>query len=260
MKNTHIKGHAPLANSVDDLLDDQRTSVTESPNASNSSYPFDAMNLRVGDRMQAQPPAKVSIERFYVRVIGYLQNMSLLITTPVSANGVRLQLIEGDQLVMRVFANQNAFGFASDVLRACKLPYSYLHIAFPNSVQGTVVRKAPRVKTKIITKVRRAHGNHEMTGVISNLSASGILLDGRHDLADSGDTLHLEFRVKLHNIEAHLSVSGLVRSVFSDKTLEENSSALVHFGLEFMNLQPNDQMVLQSMVYQQMIERPQSLV
>jgi c-di-GMP-binding flagellar brake protein YcgR len=35
---------------------------------------------------------------------------------------------------------------------------------------------------------------------------------------------------------------------------------LAHFGLEFTELQPQDQMVLQSMVYQQMIERPQSLV
>ncbi|NCN98043.1 MAG: flagellar brake protein [Rhodoferax sp.] len=263
MKHTLTKGNTPLAASLDDLdnlLNDAQVTLAESHNTSNHGYPFEAMSLRVGDRLQAQPPSKVSTDRFYVRLIGYLQDMSLLITTPVSANGVRLQLIENDQLVMRVFANQSAFGFASDVQRVCKLPYSYLHIAYPKNVQGMVVRKAPRVKTKIIAKVRRAHGHHEHTGVISNLSASGVLLDGRHDLADSADTLCLEFKVKLHNIEAHLAVSAVVRTVFTDKSLEQNNSALAHFGMEFVGLQPNDQMVLQSMVYQQMIEQPQSLV
>ncbi|NCP82730.1 MAG: flagellar brake protein, partial [Rhodoferax sp.] len=112
MKHTLTKGNTPLAASLDDLdnlLNDAQVTLAESHNTSNHGYPFEAMSLRVGDRLQAQPPSKVSTDRFYVRLIGYLQDMSLLITTPVSANGVRLQLIENDQLVMRVFANQSAF-------------------------------------------------------------------------------------------------------------------------------------------------------
>jgi len=133
-------------------LAEDPTTPGSSANAPQSSFPFEAMNLKVGDRLQAQAPKKVSAERCFVRLIGYLQDLSMLITTPATVNGVRMQLMEGDQLVMRVFSSQNAFGFACDVQRVCKLPYNYLHISFPKDIQGTVIRKAARVKTKIIAK------------------------------------------------------------------------------------------------------------
>jgi len=242
-------------------FDEDSTATQPGSNAPQGSFAFEAMNLKVGDRLQAQPPAKVSAERCFVRLIGYLQDHSMLITTPATVNSVRLQLMEGDQLVMRVFSSQNAFGFACDVQRVCKLPYSYLHISFPKEVQGTVIRKAARVKTKIMATVRtKQEGDANLTGVISNLSANGALMDGLRNMAAVGDSIRLSFRLKLHNIEADLSVLAIVRAVFDDETLKQSGTSLAHFGLEFVDLQPNDQMILQSMVYQKMIEQPQSLV
>lgn len=226
-----------------------------------SSFPFEAMSLKVGDRLQAQAPQKVSSERCFVRLIGYFQDLSLLFTTPATVNGVRLQLIEGDQLVIRVFSSQNAFGFACEVQRVCKLPYNYLHVSFPKEVQGTVIRKAARVKTNIIVNVSAEQdGGANMTGVISNLSANGALVGGPRKIAEAGDSIRLTFRLKLHNIEAELSLFAIVRAVFDDERIKQSGALLVHFGLEFVDLQPNDQMLLQSMVYQTMIETPQSLV
>jgi hypothetical protein len=244
-----------------DLAQTPSTPRESSASAAQNSFPFEAMNLRVGDRLQAQPPTKVSSERCFVRLIGYVHDLSMLITTPATLNSVRLQLIEGDQLVMRVFSSQNAFGFACDVQRACKLPYSYLHISFPKEVQGTIIRKAARVKTKIIVKVgTQREGTTDQTAVISNLSSNGALLDGRRTMAEVGDSIQLTFRLKLHNIEAQLSLLGLVRAVFDDEKLKQSGTSLAHFGLEFVDILPNDQMLLQSMVYQKMIEQPQSLV
>lgn len=247
------------APSLTDSLADK--SMNPDSGAAQNGFAFDAMNLRVGDRLQVQPPARVSSERCPVRLIGYLQDMSLLITTPVTANSVRLQMMEGDSLVMRFFSGQNAFGFACDVQRACKLPYSYLHIAFPAKIQGTVIRKAARVKTKIIAKVRNdKDSTNEHTGVISNLSANGALLDARRTVAESGDAMKLTFKLKLHNIETELSLMAVVRAAFDDENLKQSGASLSHFGLQFVDLSPNDQMLLQSMVYQNMIEHPQSVI
>lgn len=237
------------------------TTPESSTTASQSGFPFEAMNLKVGDRLQAQPPKKVSAERCFVRLIGYLQDLSMLVTTPVTVNSLRLQLMEGDMLVMRVFSSQNAFGFACDVQRVCKLPYSYLHVSFPKEVQGTVIRKAARVKTKIIVKVRTEQGGGtDLTGILCNLSANGASMDGPRNTAGTGDSIRLTFPLKLHNIVANLSLVAIVRAVLVDETLKQSGTSLAHFGLEFVDLQPNDQMMLQSMVYQQMIEQPQSLV
>jgi c-di-GMP-binding flagellar brake protein YcgR len=243
-----------------------RTDELESPKAEEdggprTDFPFEAMNLKVGDRLQIQPPIKLSAERCNVRVVGYVPQQSLLLTAPVVSNGARLDLIERDQLVIRVFASQNAFAFACDVLRSCKLPYPYLHVSFPLTVQGTVVRKAPRVKTKIIAQVLpQGAGAASAPAVISNISANGALLDGRRNIAAMGDVLQMKFQIKLHNVDIPLTLLATVRAVFGEETTAVGAVPLAHFGLEFTDLQPQDQMVLQSMVYQQMIERPQSLV
>lgn len=242
-------------------VDEDPIAPESSSNASKSRFSFDDMGLKVGDRLQAQLPSKISAERCFVRLIGYLQDLSILITAPATVDGVRLQLMEGDKLVMRVFSNQNAFGFSCDVQRICKLPYSYLHISFPKEVQGTVIRKAARVKTKILARVRAEQGGDtDQTGVLSNLSANGALMDASRDLAATGDSIRLTFRIKLHNVEADLSLLAVVRAVFDDARIKQTETSLTHFGLEFVDLQPNDQMLLQSMVYQKMIEDPQSLV
>lgn len=245
----------------DNTLDENTAALELRASAPQSNFQFEAMGLKVGDRLQAQPPSKISTERCFVRLIGYMPDLSMMITAPTTVNNARMQLMESDHLVMRVFSNQNAFGFASEVLRVCKLPYSYLHISFPKEIHGTVVRKSARVLTKIFAKVRPERaGDSELTGVISNLSATGAMMDGSRDVAEKGDSIRLSFRLKLHNIEMDMSLNAVVRTIFEDGKLKQSGTSLTHYGMEFVDLQPNDQMLLQSMVYQQMIERPQSLV
>ena len=218
------------------------------------------MNLKVGNRVQIQPPPRLSNERGFVRVIGFLHGQSLLITTPRNAQGVALQLYEGEELVMRAFSGQNAFAFACSVLRASKVPYSYLHLSFPQTVRGTTIRKAPRVRTKISTEVRSLRSEEKkFTGVLSNLSAHGALLDAPRNFADEGDRLVLTFRLKLHEVENSLTLQAVVRAAADDEKARQKGSSLAHFGLEFAEMQPTDQMLLKSMVYQKIIEDPQSL-
>ena len=242
---------------AEELSTEQITKSSKDNGSQQSTYPFEEMKLKIGDRLQIQPPAQLSSERFIVKLIGYVNNASLLVTSPIDTNGLRLQLIEGEKLVVRVFSSQNAFGFASTIEKVCKLPFEYLHLSFPNEVQGMVIRKAPRVRTKIIAAVVTCtQGNESASAIISNLSASGALLDARRNLGGKGDVLKMSFRVNLHNIDAYLTVTAAVRAVFSD---EADNNGLVHHGLEFVDLQPNDSVILQSMIYQQMIERPHTL-
>jgi c-di-GMP-binding flagellar brake protein YcgR len=249
-----------MSRSTDDLTDEPSKPV-QSAKSTNERFPFEAMNLKVGDRLQAQPPAQLSAERCNVRLIGYAQDLSMLVTTPTLSNGVRLDLLERDQLVLRVFSSQNAFAFSSDVQRVCKLPYAYLHLSFPKEVQGTVIRKAHRIRIKIICNVRPdKEGANAVPGVLSNLSANGALLDGRRNMAELGDTLRVAFHMILHKVKVELALVAKVRAISGDEAADKVDSPLAHFGLEFIDLQPNDQMLLQSIVYQQMVERPQSLV
>jgi c-di-GMP-binding flagellar brake protein YcgR len=246
---------------TDELSSEQITAGSKSADPEQTSFPFDAMKLKVGDRLQIQPPVLLSPERFIVKLIGFVNNVSVLVTAPIDAKGMRLQLVEDEELVVRVFSSQNAFGFPCTVRKINKVPFDYLHLSFPTEVQGMVIRKAPRVRTRIIAAISTGGaGEDNASGIISNLSANGALLDARRNLADKGALIKLSFRVNLHNMDAYLTISAAIRAVFGDDVLENESTGLIHHGLEFVNLPPNDSVILQSMIYQQMIEQPQTVV
>ncbi len=243
----------------------QSESLDELPQ---KAYTFADMRLRIGDRMQLEPPSAVSTERHMVKVIGYVENVSLLTTAPV-ANGLRVPLRDGDKVVIRVFANQNAFGFDTFVLRAVKIPFDYLHLEFPTRIQGAVIRKSPRVKTKLITSVNRpgADGNFpsgedpaRQVGILLNLSVEGALLEAKAPLTEKGGRLRLAFRVNLHNVDAMITVPAVVRSIFTDEAkLKEGKTGGIMHGVQFQDMPANDGLVLQSMIYQKMIEHPHLL-
>jgi hypothetical protein len=223
-------------------------------------FTFDDMRLKAEDRLQLEPPSQLSRERFPVKVIGFLRGFSLLVTLPVTGDGRRLQLLESENVIMRLFTGQNAFGFASTVEKVSKYPFEYMHLSFPDRIQGIMIRKAPRIKARIIAAVRdeESEAAPQVPALISDISANGASLESKRPLGDKGDVLHLAFRVQLHSIEAYLSLKGVVRAVFG--TDEEVAAGNVRHGIEFQELRPNDSIILQSMIYQQMIENPQQVV
>jgi len=230
---------------------------------SGTQFNFDDMKLKPESRLQLEPPKQLGSERILVKVIGYLRGVSLLVTAPTTANGGRLQLLEGEQVVMRSFSGQNAFAFTCTVERACRLPYEYLHLSFPDFIKGVVIRKAARVKTHIIASVQNDNSrdaNEQAPALISNLSANGAALDTKSPLGEKGDILNLSFRVNLHTVDAFLTIKGVIRAVYSGEAVDNSDPESIRHGIEFQSLQPNDMIILQSMIYQQIVESPNQLV
>lgn len=225
-------------------------------------YSFDDMRLRVGDRIQLQPPSIVSPERYTVRLIGYLDNSSLLVTLP-KTNGVRVPLRENDTVVARIFSSQSAFGFSTRIERICKIPYDYMHLDFPAEIQGAVVRKAPRVRTRIIASIAPPDSQGETTrwsGVIVNLSANGALIKARQALGERDQLIRVSFRVNLHGIDTLLNVHAVLRSIAEDEAnFQTQADPMINHGVQFQDVAANDSVILQSLIYQQMIEHPHTL-
>lgn len=228
-----------------------------------AQFTFDDVKLKTESRLQLEPPKQLGSERIMVKVIGYLRGVSLLVTAPAMSNGVRLQLMEGEQVVMRSFSGQNAFAFACTVVRSCKLPYEYLHLSFPSTIQGVLIRKSARVKTNIIAAVQNSNSHNaaeQAPALISDLSANGAALDAKRPLGKKGDILNLAFRVNLHKIDAFLSINGVIRAMHNGEAADISGPEIIRHGVEFQSMQPNDMIILQSMIYQQIIESPHHVV
>ncbi len=221
-------------------------------------FSFEAMRLKVGDRFQLQLPPRFAGERVIVKLIGYLAPHSLMITPPRDVDGFRLPIEEGEGVFVRVFANENAFAFESLVSKVVRLPFDYLHLSFPSQVRGRNVRKAPRVKTRIICSLSASdQGADSAPGVLVNLSANGALLVTRGDSLSRGDVVRLSFRLMIHGIEVLMNLQAVVRSLIAGESATRQETS--YFGVEFVDLTPTDRMTLQSMVYQQLIEQPQAV-
>lgn len=203
--------------------------------------------------MQIQPPTSLTQDKMMVRMIGYQDGVSVL-TTPPYADGLPLPLREGESVVVRAFSGRHAFGFTSTVEKICKLPFDYLHLSFPETVRGLTIRKSPRVRTKIVASARpaREQDRQPKPCTISNLSLTGALVVAQNALATKDEVLRLSFRISPLGVESYLSATAVVRTVFEARA--ENNACLIHHGLEFQDLEPNEKVILGSFVYQQMLE------
>jgi c-di-GMP-binding flagellar brake protein YcgR len=217
---------------------------------------FSDLQLKVGDRLQLQPPKQATEERCIVRLIGYVEGSSVLVTPPFQG-AQRLQLFEGEELVVRAFTGRSAFGFATTIDKAVKHPFEYLHLAYPSAVQAMQVRKAVRVTTDIIASVT-AYNREDMEpvpAVIADVSSSGALIDAGQAIGEVGDLLRIVFRVRLHGVDSDLTVDAFVRNRYAEY-IQTGGVATVHHGVEFNMLAATDSMIFESLIYQQLVENP----
>ncbi|MBI3526549.1 MAG: flagellar brake protein [Betaproteobacteria bacterium] len=218
-------------------------------------YQFEDMRLKAGDRLQMQLPASVTHERPIVRLIGYLDKQCLLVTAPAGL-GLQKPLMEGDRVIARVFMGQGAFGFVSFVDKVIRVPFDYLHLSFPKQIQGLMVRKAPRVKTEIAATVETSSGNAEAH--VSNLSATGMLLHSATALGANGDNLSVTLPLNLYDVKTELRLRGRIKAVSSAAI--EGGGDEHRCGVEFLDLQPNETLILQSVVHHELAKHPHSVV
>lgn len=253
-----------------EVPDDQNKGVSAEKTAQNqesgavTQFTFDDMKLKVESRLQFEPAAHLSREQYFVKVIGYLRGTSLLVTIPFTAKGERPELKEGQKASLRSFSGQNAFGFSCTIKRIIKSPYEYLHLSFPDNIQGILIRKSIRIKTKIIaavSNIKLKNSGELISALISDISADGAALDSKRPLGNKDDTINLAFRVNLHQIDTYLTVKAVIRAVLNDDSADNMfGSDLFRYGIKFADLQPNDMVILQSMIYQQIIENPHKLL
>lgn len=220
---------------------------------------FQDMQLASGDRLQVQLPSHLQVPRTYVRLIGYLDKQSLIVTTP-TYKGMRVSLLENESLVLRTFTRQSAFLFSCTVLRVCRLPFDYLHLSFPGEIKGTVIRKATRVHTACPVEVSRGSASVVPNTVIDNISATGALVLAPAPLGNEGDMLRVRFTLDVHGCKNMVELDARICNIDPRAEPIDDDDSPHHHGLEFVDPAPGTLMLLKGYVYQQIIERPQSLV
>jgi hypothetical protein len=229
------------------------TSVSDST----SALGFEDLKLHVGARVQLQPPAHLGKERYTVRLLGWKSGVSVLTEAPIASSGLRIAIRENDPIIVRAFSGRNAFGFTSPVRRVSSYPFEYLHLAWPNRIEGMVVRKVPRVRMRAIANVALADGSTTAATLV-NLSATGAGIESAKPLGARGDRMTVSFRLPLHQFSATLGLTAEIRAEIRPDD-ESARTDVNRYGIEFVELQPDNAIYLQSYVYQRLVEDPAAL-
>lgn len=222
-------------------------------------FTFKDMQLSVGDRLQVQLPEHLQVPRTYVRLVGYVDKASLIVTAPVH-KGMRVPLLDNELIVVRAFTRQSAFLFKSAVLRVCRLPFDYVHLSFPTDIKGTVIRKATRVKASFPVEVL---GGFMETGddtVIENVSATGALVHAPAPLGNKGDIVKLRFVLNVHDCDSTVELDARIRYLDLATDGKDGMDISYQHGFEFVDPPATAMMLIKGYVYQQIIERPHALV
>lgn len=225
------------------------------PAKDNLPTSFEELRIHPGDAFSVETvnPAK----RYPVRLIGFLAGESLVVKNPC-VQGKTILLPEGRPLRVRLMADNIACGFQTRVLRNCRLPYLYAHLAYPQAIKSVAVRQASRVELRLPVQLAEREpgalpGDWPKKALIIDMSSGGARLHCRQPVAAVGSELSLRFRVVVDSVSCEESVRAVVRNIAEVGETPEN--AAYQYGVQFLDVSDEDRVRISGYVYEQMINQ-----
>jgi len=210
------------------------------------------LDLQVGESLQIQFMDDETRGQFYVKVVGFLPERSVLVTTP-EKEGRPLSVREGRAVLARSYSGDEARGFTCTVLRACTQPYAYLHLSYPSKLESMAERQASRVRSALAVSVRPQAGEsagQDVPAVVRDVSNTGAQLLASASVGRAGDRVVIRARLPLEVIgDQPVDLPALIRNV-QDETEVKGSLWRYKCGVEFEPLDTQSTLILRAYLYE----------
>lgn len=220
----------------------------------NASMKFSDLRLSPGDIMQLQFEDDFE-ERYFSRLIGYLEGKSIIITTPVD-DGKVLRVRSGQSVVVRTMASSAAGAFSSYVEAIGVSPYHYLHIGFPADISMNEVRQSPRVGIDLVvsaSNTSNSSGSEKKAGVIIDISTTGARLQVESELGGVGDEIDIIAQLSVSNIDRIITIPAIIRSRLQSPKQDNQGNPKPTYGVEYKLTHEDDRVFLHAFVYENIV-------
>jgi c-di-GMP-binding flagellar brake protein YcgR len=224
-------------------------------------FGFESMNLQVGVRLQFITYRRIKPMQYFSTLIGYVKDEYLIVKVPLE-NGVPVGLVEGERVTIRVFSGVNVCSFACTVERVFDRPLLYVHLSFPDSIQGTSLRTAMRVKVDIPARILRERADAAAVAcTLANISVSGARIESPCSLPEDGGEIMVEFGLPapLGDQDVQVRTRAAVRNVNALRR-ETSGAEFFAYGVEFLELDPVHYTMLQNLTYEVLLADRQNIV
>jgi c-di-GMP-binding flagellar brake protein YcgR len=223
-------------------------------------FTFESMNLQVGVRLQFITYRRIKPVQYFSMLVGYVKDEYLIVKVPVE-NGTPVGLVEGERVTIRVFSGVNVCSFACTVQRVFDRPLLYVHLSFPDTIQGTSLRTAMRVKVDIPAQVLPAQPDASAVDcMLTNISVSGARVESARSLPEGGGEITLEFGLPspLGDGEMRIRTRAAVRNV--NALRKDDGTESFAYGVQFLDLEQVHHTMLQNLTYEVLLADRQNIV
>lgn len=214
---------------------------------------FKDLKLNVNDVFNIEPLS--SKKRYPVRLIGYTEKKSVLVSVP-RLKGKDFLLNDGALLRVRLIADNYACGFETRVLASHNSPYLYMHLEYPRTLEAVAVRKASRVRMSLPVEISEQEegaviGKWPRNETIVDVSNTGARVQSLHPLAPVGSEVILKFSVTVDTIERKLEVPAIIRNIA--EVTDPHMGEAYQYGVQFESLSDDDRVYICGFVYERML-------
>lgn len=220
--------------------------------ASTGMFPPAGIKPQVWDRVQLRLLDQSMKSYYSARLIGYIKNLSILVTRPVAAANQFIPS-EGKEVEVRMVTGNNIYAFHSSIQRLCISPTHYMHLDYPTEVRVQQLRKSPWAKVNLGVTVTDAQGAHEAAHLV-NLSPDGAQLHAPQTLGKPGETVRLSFHAAMDELKTTLNLDAKILHVLAPRAGHEAEDNMLEYGIAFSNLTAEDELWLKGLVYRHIAE------
>ena len=207
------------------------------------------LNLMVGDSLQLQyyPCKPDDEERYYVRVIGYLGEKSIITTAP-TCEGKSLIANEEQLFAVRLLSGKTVQAFVSTIIKKSVTPYAYIHLNYPEKMESKIVRQANRATTKVIATVQNeSKERSDISALITDMSTGGGLIVSTEEIGEIGDSITTMAKIIVADIEGYISIPAIIRRIIP----KQDDSDKFKYGVEFQWSDDKDKLAVHGFIYEQ---------
>jgi hypothetical protein len=215
-------------------------------------FPPPGIKPQIGERVQLRLLNRNLRTYYSARLIGYINDLSILVTTPM-VSGTPLILAEGELVEVRMVTGSNIYALQASIQRLCISPVHYMHLDYPSEVRVQKLRKSPWARINLGVSVTDAQGAHEAARLV-NISPDGAQLHAPPTLGKAGDTLRLSLHVTLDELKTTLNLDATILHAHAPQSGREAEAGMLEYGIAFNNVTATDALWLKGMVYQHIAE------
>jgi hypothetical protein len=212
---------------------------------------FAEIGMDIGTPIQLQNSDNPSAAKHFVRLIGYAERKSLLLTHP-SEDGQILFIKEGSGFRCSAFHGKNAYTFDASVIKPQLLPYPYLHLEYPAQVFVSMIRKAYRIKTAVVASVGPADSDARCACHIQDMSMSGFMIQSPEDISSLNEKLHVAFRLSIEDEPSVFELDTIVRNY--QPHIADSGKTTWRLGVELTGLEKEQRRLLEIYIYRNLLE------